>query len=109
MFLTDEIKVHKTDGVTRQCQAAKVLGDGSLAVWDNVPDDEYGFAIVSPGTGFQLVDRRTDEIIEPDIVVGSDKWERVERDGHSWKQTSPAALKERAKRRDDVDEDELNI
>lgn len=109
MFITGEIKVHKNDGVTRHCKAAKVFGDGSLAVWDEAPDDEFGFAVVSPNTGFQLVDKRTEEIIEPDIMVQSNRWERIEREDHSWKQTSSAALRKRAERRDDVDEDQIDI
>lgn len=109
MFITGEVEVHKADGVTRQAEAAKILDNGAIAVWDETPDDEYGFAVVSPGTGFQLIDERTEEIIEPDLVAQHDMWQRVEREGHSWKHTSPAALKERAKRRDDVDEDEIGF
>jgi len=105
MFMTGDLTVHKADGVTRDAKAAKQDGQGNLAVWDKLPEDEYRFAVVAQGADFQLVDMRTDKIIEPDIMVQEDKWERVERDGHLWKQTFSQALKAKAKKRDDVDSD----
>jgi len=83
MKISGDVKVHKSDGVTRAVIAAKVLDDGSLAVWDSDKDKE------------------------PDIIVTPDKWERVERDGHNWRQTSTKAIMEQARERDDVDEDKV--
>lgn len=87
MLITGELKVHKSDGVTREATRAEVLPDGSLAVWDANEGLEKG----------------------PDIIVRPDLWERIEREGHNWKHTSSAALEQRAKRRDDVDEDDINL
>jgi hypothetical protein len=82
MKLTGNIKIHKSDGVTRQAKCVIVLDNGELAVWDK----QKG---------------------EPDILVSEDKWERVEREGHSWRQSSYSNVMEEAKERDDVNEDLL--
>lgn len=103
MFISGEIEVHKTDGVTRQCSAALILDDGSIAVWDILGTDDYRLIDEA------LVDHETGEVIEPDVIATADEWRRVEREGHSWKQTSTGALMERAKRRDDVDEEDINF
>jgi len=83
MKITGSVKIHKSDGVTREALGVKVMDNGSLAVWDKKTSGE------------------------PDILVSEDKWERVERDGHSWRQTSSQAILEEARERDDVDADDV--
>jgi hypothetical protein len=80
----EEVVIHKSDGVTRRADKVQILSHGSLAVWDSHGDNE-----------------------DPDILVQGDKWERVEREGHSWRQTTSKAVMEEARKRDDVDEDEV--
>lgn len=82
--MTGELKIHKSDGVTRVASKAEVLDDGSLAVWDDKDNDE------------------------PDIIVTSDYWQRIEKEGHSWRRSNYKQIMEEAKNRDDVDEDELS-
>jgi len=82
MQITGEIKVHKSDNLTRAASKVEVMGDGSLAVWDG-------------------------NTTEPDIIVRPEHWERIEREGHYWRQASPEAIMDRAKERDDVDENEV--
>jgi len=94
MRITGDLKIHKSDGVTRPAKSALVLEDGSLAVWDSIKKDSDGNNLPSAYDN-------------PDIIVESEKWHRIEREGHHWKHKSPQALKERAKNRDDVDEDDL--
>lgn len=79
-----QVVIHKSDGVTRRANKVEILSHGSLAVWDS-EDTDMG----------------------PDILVQGDKWERVERKGHNWRQSSAAAIMQEAKERDDVDEDEV--
>jgi len=79
-----EVAIHKSDGVTKHAAKVKIMDNGCLAVWDTLETQE-----------------------EPDIVVKEDKWERVEREGHSWRQTSTESVMEEARRRDDVDEDKV--
>jgi len=83
MKLTGSIKIHKSDGVTRPARKVVVMDNACLAICDN------------------------EDCEEPDIVVPEDKWERVERDNTSWRQTSPEAIMREARERDDVDEDEV--
>lgn len=109
MILTGDIEIHKSDGVTRQASAVKITADSCLSLWDSIPDEDCKFAYIGESSRIHLVDEITQEVIEPDVVVKESKWERVERDGHSWKNTTPSALRERAKRRDDVDEDEIEF
>jgi hypothetical protein len=80
----EEVVIHKSDGVTRRADKVKLLSHGSLAVWDSHGECEG-----------------------PDILVQGDKWERVEREGHNWRQTSSKAIMEEARKRDDVDEEEV--
>lgn len=91
--MTGNLKVHKKVE-TRRASAVEVLPNGELAVWDSIPDSQISYAVQQD---------------EPDIIVDEDEWQRVEREGHNWKRTSPEAIKQRAKERDDVDEDEVNI
>lgn len=107
MFITGDVKVHKSDGVTRSAEAMKVDDGGQLAVYDDVPSDEFGFASISPSGDYQLVDKRTGEVIEPDIIVGPDMYDRIERKMHSWNHTSPKAIKQRAEREDGVDVEDI--
>jgi len=107
MYMTGEIQIHKSDAVTRSAKAIRVYNDGTLAVWDTVPNDKYGFASIAHGVPIKLVDMRTEEIIEPDVIVGSDKWERIERNNHSWKNTTINSMMQEAEKREDVDEDEV--
>lgn len=105
--LTGEITIHKSDGVTRDAEATAENTSGSLSVWDEIP---FGFVkIVYPDGSSTplLIDERTSQIIEPDIVVKDDKWERVQRKGKYWKRSSTSAVIERAKERDDVDEEQV--
>lgn len=107
MIMTGELKIHKADGVTRTADAVVENTTGSLMVWDDIAS---GFIKVDyPGGSASpvIVDKRDSDLIEPDIIVKPDKWERVEREKHSWKQSSAKALVERAERRDDVDEEEV--
>lgn len=80
----EEVVIHKSDGVTRRAHKVKILSHGALAVWDS--HGEGGGA---------------------DILVQGDKWERVEREGHNWRQTSSKAIMEEARKRDDVDEEDI--
>lgn len=107
MHLTGDITVHKSDNRTRSCDGVKVLNNGGLAVWDEIEVNEFSFGASIPGEGFHLIDDRTKEVIEPDIVVGEEKWERIERDECSWKKHSTSNIMQRAKERDDVDEEKV--
>jgi len=104
MLLTGDLVIHKTDNATRDCRAVVVLKDGSIAVWDSLPDNDWAW------------DTKAQDIVgnfgeksrwEPDIIAGPDMYERVERKGHPWKFHTPAGLRQLAEERDDVDEDEL--
>jgi len=107
-MLSGDLKIHKTDVQTRPAAAVSETSTGSLRVWDSLPyswewKEMGGEAVVVKVSGAGSTER----IIEPDIIAKPDTWERVERDGHGWKLTDPQTLHELAKRRDDVDEDEL--
>lgn len=93
MKITGELKVHKSDGVTRPVRKARVMKNGALAVWDEPRVDANKLELIKWG--------------EPDIIVSEEKWERIERDGHHWRHTSSRAVMEEARKRDDVDEDEV--
>jgi len=93
MKITGELKVHKSDGVTRPARRAEVMKNGALAVWDEPRVDANKMELIKWG--------------EPDIIVSEEKWERIEREGHSWRHTSTKAVMEQARKRDDVDEDEV--
>lgn len=82
------LKIHKSDGITRSADKVKILPDGAIAVWDNI--DTTGF--VESG---------------PDVIASSDKWERVEREDHSWRRSSTSNIIQEAKDRDDVDADDV--
>ena len=82
MDISGELKVHKSDGVTKSVSRAKVLNNGELAVWEYENDGE------------------------PDIIVSADMWERIERKGANWR-SNMNSLIERAKQRDDVDVDDI--
>lgn len=83
MDIRGNIKIHKADGITKSVVRAKVIQDGCLAVWDEAIDGD------------------------PDIIVQSDKWERIEREGHSWRRSHSSNIIEEAKERDDVDVDQV--
>lgn len=107
MLITGEIVIHKTDNATRACAGVKVLPDGSIAVWDQLPGDDYkwdGDKLILLGDYNEGTRGR---ILEPDVIAGADQFDRVERKGHSWKMSNIAHLRELAEKRDDVDPDEL--
>lgn len=79
--ITGTVKVHKSDNQVRNARKAKVMGDGSLAVWDDNINSE------------------------PDIIVSQDMWRRVERDDHSWLGGGHTNIMKEAKERDDVNEE----
>lgn len=89
MYISGELKIHKSDGVTKAARKAKVLDNGELAVWepniDDLPNQHDG---------------------DPDIIVSADMWERVEREGSSWRDNI-TSLVEQAKERDDVDVEDI--
>lgn len=85
--MTGNLEIHKSDGRTKSASAVAFSEPNFVAVWGN-SEDPF-----------------TNEV-EPDIVVRKDKVERVEREGKSWKLKS---LSQRARERDDVDEDEINL
>lgn len=100
MLMTGDLKIHKTDAAVRHCEAVVRLEDGGLAVYDTLPANGWEYR------GNMLWTEMGDPI-EPHIIAQPDEYERVEVDGHHWKDTSPQALRDRAERRDDVDADEL--
>ena len=106
-ILTGDLKIHKSDAGTRPAKAALVIGSGSLMVWDDVPLDRISIEYPGSSPTPIIKDIETGHIIEPDIVVDSTKWQRVEREGHSWMYASTNDLMQEAKERDDVDEDEF--
>jgi len=101
MLMTGRIEIHKTDGVVRHCEAVLKLDDGYLAVYDSLPATNWE---VQDG---MLLDVKTGNIIEPHILAPPEAYERVERENKYWKNTSPEAITQRAKERDDADESEL--
>lgn len=105
--LTGKVTIHKSDGVTRDAEATAENPSGSLSVWDEIPFDFVKIVYPDGSSTPLLVDKRTSRIIEPDIVVKADKWERVQREGNYWKRSSTTAVINKAKERDDVDEEQI--
>lgn len=105
--ITGEVKIHKADGVTRQADAVVENLSGSLSVWDDLPQNFIKMEYPEGSSDPVLLDKRDSNIIEPDILVKPDKWERVERQGHHWKRSSTSSIISRAKRRDGVDEEQI--
>lgn len=101
MLMTGRVEIHKSSGVVRHCEAVLKLDDGYLAVYDSLPATHWK---VQDG---MLVDSKTGNIIEPHIIASPDTYERIERENKYWKNTSPEAITQRAKERDDVDPSEL--
>jgi len=81
----DRVVIHKSDGVTRRAQKVQVLDNNALAVWDT--------------------EEASVDIDEPDVIVKGDKWERIEKEEHSWRQSSASRIMQEARERDDVDEE----
>lgn len=109
MYIAGDLEVHKTDGVTRSCAAAAVNPDGSLAVWDSLPDGEWKWDTVGSSSIIGIKDVDNEKFYSADLIASSDRWDRVESEGSSWMHTSASAIIERAEERDDVDEDEIDI
>jgi len=80
-----KVVIHKSDGVTRRAEKVQVLDNNALAVWDSEDDSEG--------------------VDEPDIVVKADKWERIEKEEYSWRQSSASRIMQEARERDDVNEE----
>lgn len=107
MKISGEIKIHKKIQ-TRVAAAVSLTENGDLLVWDYLPDDwSWKDNMVSVYVGDEYVDKNWEEV-EPDIIASNEEWTRIERKNHHWESTSPQALRDRAKRRDDVDEDEIS-
>lgn len=85
MQISGNVKVHKSDGMTKAVSKAEVLSNGSLAIW-----------------GTENIDG------EPDIIVSEDMWERVEREDHSWRRSAKHSYIQEAKERDDIDEEKVD-
>lgn len=116
MQMRGSVIVHKTDNATRHFDAVSVNDSGVLSGWDNLSDDNhYRWIDVmlhiyigdgEPNRGSTL-NPELWEVIEPDVIATSEQYDRVEREGHSWKMHTAQGLKDLARRRDDVDEEEL--
>lgn len=106
-IITGEVIIHKADGVTRGADAILVTSSNSLMVWDDIAESFVQAKFPDGGTEPILVDNRDNNIIQPDIIVKPDKWERIERDGHHWKRSTTKSIFSRAEERDDVDADEV--
>jgi len=105
MLLTGNLEVHKATGIVRPCDAVFKGEDGSLAVFDNIQETDKTVKFDSRlGT---FVDSKGHTTVEPSIIVGSDKWERVEREESYWNHTSTKAIKQKAKKRDDVSTEDI--
>lgn len=107
MLMTGDLKIHKTDGKTRAADGVLETPRGSLLVWDELEKDFTNISYPGNSPTPVIIDQRDNSAIEPDILVDPDKWDRVERDKHSWKNSTAKGIMERAKRRDDVDEEEV--
>lgn len=110
MFLTGKVVVHKADGVTRYCDAVYQMSNGSIAIWDNLPER----VDINPSEGaiYQYDENRSRRQLEPDIIATEDQYERVHRKGHGWSNFSKAEIKRKLpddKSIDDVDTDQLGI
>lgn len=104
MMTSGDVVVHQSRGVTRDCEAALVDDNGILSIWDVLPSDWKW--IDAHGKTFPY-DHNEEGVIEPDLIVSSDKWEYIEVDNHRWKMNTRESIIERAKERDDVDEDDI--
>lgn len=105
-MITGEVVVHgKVE--QKKCNAAYETESGSLKIWDAISDDAE-WATMGDNVVLTKQTHEGNEIIEPDIIASPDEWTRVERKGHFLKHTDPKAVAEMAKRRDDVDADEVN-
>lgn len=82
MDISGQLKVHKSDGVTKDVSRAKILNNGELAVWEYDSDGE------------------------PDIIVSASMWKRIERNGANWRTNMKSVIKQ-AEERDDVDVDQI--
>jgi len=93
----------------RKCKAARETQSGSIEIWDTVPHKSEWANIGNKIVLAEFDEYGSKNIIEPDVVASADEWTRIERKGHSFKHTSPQAIRERAKERDDVDEDNVSM
>lgn len=98
--MTGSLKIHKTNARTRQCEAVIRLDDGGLAVYDTLPPVGWEYSD-------KMLWTEDGNPITPHIIVQPDKYDRVETEDSTWNTHSPQALRERAKSRDDVNEDDI--
>jgi len=105
MLLTGDLEVHKATGIVRPCKAVYKDKDGSLAIFDDIGETD-GVKTFDTRLGtFVDTDGKTTQA--PSIIVGPDKWERVEREDSHWNRTSTKAVKQKAEERDDVSADDI--
>lgn len=106
-MLSGDITVHKKV-VQRPCKAVLESESGSLSVWDSLPEEWEWATIGNKMTLAEIKDDGTRVPTEPDVIASPGEWVRVEREGHYWDNTSADAVMEKARERDDVDEEDID-
>lgn len=107
MIMSGGVRVHLAT-VQREAEAAILQHDGSLAVWDELPEDwswhHLGGGIILPMDSSPV----NGGIVEADAIIPADSWEKAHKESSYVNPTSSQAMKAKAAKREDVDEDVLD-